>query len=479
MKLISSILLLAFMLMVPLALTAGESETNAKTPKPEAAAQHIPAEYAQSLIPQRNLKFDVSDADRDVPLQLVQNNPPLFEQRYVAIFRLYLPKDKEGQIRMIPFGIRPYQNIFFNGLPQKYDPNVDFQNECLSVFSWLESLQRDLLLPPSLVESSNSLLSNFSGNPSIIFPKEIKPFYYYCRLLTAKGKEEAGNAPAGMAPGTSGGFGAGGMPGGRAMGGMRPPRGGGMPYGYGRPGGRMMGPGGPPTAGAAMGKDETSGTPEGYQVYIFAPSADEAKKSAEDWLKIYDRTLCYSALLQCQKAEDLLKQCDADTNVQLTQVKREGDKISKQLEKYKEFQDLDREAIGSLKTQRRMLAVDLTGVEARLALAGQMLQGQSRDSKRNEQIESIMIAAQIEQVGLKAKCKELDRMIQGMEQRHEILKKSDLYTRNRLHLSNITRSMKGDLDSVEDYQQNFLPLPVHEGKVEIRRIKWAAPTEKK
>jgi hypothetical protein len=481
MKIFPSVLLLALMPVAPSALIAGEPQTGGKNPQPEQAAVQTPAEFAQSQIPQRELKFDASEEERQVPLELVQNFPPLFEQRYVASFQLDVPRKngKEGPYLGLFPGEFMKQNFLGNcygvTLYNLIDKDKELPDECMKIFPELEALQRILLLRAQIrILSLKDITQYIPDQESRTMFQQTKPFFFD-NLIRDREENTAGqsDSPAMPAPGpgTPPGGGGGMRP---LMLGMAP-----MAYGddpYGRPGRPGMG-----ARGGSFGSFGPSGNswPEKYiQVRIYAPTMQDAEKGVKAWLDLYDRGVCYPAILQCRKLNDQFEQTYAKSNKELRKLERSRDEISEELENYKEFQDLDKEAVGSLKTQRRMLAVDLTGIDARLALANKML-SQTDHLKRHEQIESIKIAAEIEQVGLDAKRREMDRLIKGVDDRQAVLQKRSKKAGEIQRASATTTWLKSSIENLENYRQGYLPLPVHEGKVEIRRIKWAAPTEKK
>lgn len=88
-----------FMVFLAAALFAAEPEADSQTTPPDksavdnATAITIPAVPDEPVIPKRELKFDVSE--EEVPLPLENMKEGMLDQRYVATFRLVVPKKEK------------------------------------------------------------------------------------------------------------------------------------------------------------------------------------------------------------------------------------------------------------------------------------------------------------------------------------------------------------------------------------------------
>ncbi len=127
-----------------------------------------------------------------------------------------------------------------------------------------------------------------------------------------------------------------------------------------------------------------------------------------------------------------------------------------------------------------MLAVDLAGINARIKACQEMLAKGNIPDARKDQIETARVAAEIELRGLDAKQTEIDRIIQGAQNREKltgIILSQPQYIRE---LKNSIDNIQKTIPELEQYQLGYQPLPVEDGKVTIRKIKWISPpkTEK-
>jgi hypothetical protein len=167
-------------------------------------------------------------------------------------------------------------------------------------------------------------------------------------------------------------------------------------------------------------------------------------------------------------ADDSDKLKNAETN--LGTAKQE-------IDKYKEFADITPEVIVTLTTQRRMLVVDLAGINARIKACQEMLAKGNMPDALKDQIETARIAAEIELRGLDAKQTEIDRIIQGAQNQQKFALTILLNPRHIQQLKNSIDNIQKAIPELEQYQLGYQPLPVEDGKVAIRKIKWISPSK--
>jgi hypothetical protein len=84
--------------------------------------------------------------------------------------------------------------------------------------------------------------------------------------------------------------------------------------------------------------------------------------------------------------------------------------VQKELEKSSSFNDLTPEAMANLVVQKRMIDVDVAGIEARLKACARILDG-LRDATLRSQVETVKVTAEIELAGLAAKGQALNEII--------------------------------------------------------------------
>jgi hypothetical protein len=150
------------------------------------------------------------------------------------------------------------------------------------------------------------------------------------------------------------------------------------------------------------------------------------------------------------------------------------------LDESKEFDDINTEVLSALKSQRRLLSIDQKGVTARIEACDKMLADLKQNQEQNtianrQQPETAKVAAEIELVGLMAKHKEIDRIIQGVEKQREIVSKKTSAEQEISWKKQVVEQKNGIIELMKQYQLGYQPLPVENNKVTIRRIKWTTP----
>jgi hypothetical protein len=411
-------------------LSAAEPETKAQTTAPDksaadnVAAATIPSESAEPVIPKRELKFDVSEEEVPLPLENVQEG--MLDQRYVATFLLAdLTARTRTSINRIDMG--NYQNLrFFLRKNSSMLDSKDFSprnsmEQVFDIFRQPEGLREALLTGRGVFYKA---------------PKGISA------ELAAKLPEKQRLPEDRIAAFTS----------------ESPP----------------------------FIQLQPHRTPDGtrnpniIEVLLLAPSDKQAKQWVEGWLDLYDWGLCYPAQKECLKLRRNLDRMLKDNSDKIKEAESDFADSKQELAKYKDFDDIKAEAIVTLTTQRRMLAVDLAGIKARINTCEEMLTQKNMPAGRKEQIETTLVAAQIELRGLDAKQAEIDRIIQGAQSRQKLLSKTNSYSASVQNLKNSSETLQTTIQELDEYQLGYQPLPVEDGKVTIRRIKWTNPpkTEK-
>jgi hypothetical protein len=431
-----------FMVLATTVLSAAEPETNPQTTPPDQVAATNPAETTEPVIPKRGLKFDASEEEVPLPLENVQEG--MLDQRYVATFLLAdlearMPTSTIGGMSSsgnlpLPWDMNKidmprYQNLRYflrnnSGLldSKDFSPKRNPMDEVYDIFRRPEGLREALL----------------TGRG--VFYKAQKGIY---AELAAKLPEKQ-RLPL--------------LPRDRnaAFTSESPPFIQLQPY---------------------RSPDGTR-NPNIIEVHLLAPSDKQAKQWVEEWLDLYDWGLCYPAQKECLKLRKKLDLMLAENSDKIKEAESDFADSKQELAKYKDFDDIKAEAIVTLTTQRRMLAVDLAGIKARINTCEEMLTQKNLPAGRKDQIETTLVAAQIELHGLDAKQAEIDRIIQGAQSRQKLLFKTNSYSASVQTLKSSSEKIQTANQELDEYQLGYQPLPVEDGKVTIRRIKWISPPKK-
>ncbi len=155
----------------------------------------------------------------------------------------------------------------------------------------------------------------------------------------------------------------------------------------------------------------------------------------------------------CHKSYVAMEQRLREWNEKTTRELREGDAsgaaMQKELGELSSYDDLTTEALGTLIAHKRIIGVDLAGIEARLEACAKILAAIDSDSKisaRREQVETVKITAEIELSGLTAKRKALDDIITAGQRRFELVQELGSFKRDLLELQGTQRAVSSALD---------------------------------
>jgi hypothetical protein len=457
-----------FILFVSAALLAAEPETpetpaqastsanttpDAVTDTPAAA---IPAAPDEPVIPRRELKFDASEEEVPLPLDNMQQG--MLDQRYVAAFRFVFtkkttPKERVSETdagrRTVAWPLGSGKSMLIGNVDGLASPSaLDLHRISPRVLP-IDRLNSFETLERELMECQYNMLlgraSYFSQN-RLTFPKGFFDNSKDQRLLFDR------TTPSSR---------------------LR----------------RFPGDKESITANiAALNttfirndislSDESD--PKSVEIRLLAPTSEEAKSSVNRWLGVYEWAICYPGQKSCLEMREKIIQTISEYSDQLKNAEAELKTAQQEQDKYKEFEDITPEALTTLTSQRRMLEVDLAGIKARIDACQQMLAKANMPLARLDQIETAKVTAEIELRGLNAKQAEIDRIIQGAQKRQELVKAA-------LHLPTTVAGLKNRLDfaqkaiqAIDDYRLGYVPLPIEDNRVTIRRIKWVSPpkTEK-
>jgi hypothetical protein len=431
---------------------------------PKLALITVAADKTEPVIPKRELKFDVSEEEESLPLQNVQEG--MLDQRYVAKFRLVIPKNEKYENPALQGGFVPpsritsdepgnllaHQSLLRSWLRYNSSKSGLVENAritSLESLRWanpiptedarrlekFENIQLNVFNIVNVTPGRNGNIFSFSHESGLIaelaslMPEQHRPAKEVYEVFTAP------NPPYILMHRQDGKWGE--FPG-------------------------MVDPSYLVNAG------------------VMAPTAEQAKQWAEGWLAFYDWGLCYPAQLECLQVIKHLKEERAKQREIIAKNETEAENCRKQIEESKEFDDIKPDALSALITQRRLLSIDQKGAKARIEACDNMLAELKRNQERNtianrQQPEAAKVAAEIELVGLVAKYQEIDRIIQGVQSRQGNKSKLQKAEQELSWRNQIIDHENGVIEIIERYQLGYQPLPVEDGKITIRRIKWTSP----
>jgi hypothetical protein len=154
-----------------------------------------------------------------------------------------------------------------------------------------------------------------------------------------------------------------------------------------------------------------------------------------------------------------------------TEARREIAELSRQL---KDAEVLDVQVINDLRTQRRLLEVDLAGVKARVQACAEILKRELPESRR-EQVENLKLTAEIELAGLDARQQRIETII---DQSQKALALNSRLNSARAASANAWSSAERSEKNVARYAQTirtYGPLRLLDETIVIRPVQWQKP----
>jgi hypothetical protein len=424
-KLLSSL----FMVFIATVLSAAEPETNPQSTSPDQTAATTPAESAEPVIPKRELKFDVSEAEESLPLDKVQEG--MLDQRYVATFKLvFVKKDKPAE--------SPQQDSEQQAMQGRGVPRIN-------VIGWADS--QSLFTTIHLGEPFREVMTNAISRrfqEFSVFQQDLvmKSSGFNKNLNGQSSLFEAASVEARLSKEIV----------------------------------KAFAVQNTPFIEHSISNDK-SGMPAFVQIRLLSPTVEESKKWVEAWLTIYDWGVCYPAQKECLNLKKKIEQILVEKTDALKKAEAELSNLKQEEDKYKNYEDINPEAILTLTTQRRLLSVDLAGINARIKACQEMLAKRSIPDARKDQIETTLVAAQIELRGLDAKQEEIENIIKGAQSRQELLKKTRKLDYSIQILKSSADAARQLIVRIAEYQLGYYPLAVEDGEITIKRIKWVSPSK--
>lgn len=209
---------------------------------------------------------------------------------------------------------------------------------------------------------------------------------------------------------------------------------------------------------------------------VLAPTAERARELTEGLLSLYDHGLSYpiqqSFLRLRQERERLLPEKRAE----LEKARQGAADVQEQLKRLDEFADLGEQALTNLTTQRRLIAVDLAGVQARIDACSEIL-ATAKTAGYASQVEILQVTAQIELVGLKAKESYINAIVEKGRERQELSHKGRAAQMIVRRSEDRVSSVEASMAEYEAERKRFMPFRVEGGRIAVHAIRWQPAAE--
>lgn len=234
-----------------------------------------------------------------------------------------------------------------------------------------------------------------------------------------------------------------------------------------------------------------------YSFTILSPSQDQARERAEALIRLLDGAIAVPLQQELRRQRQQQEETIDSLRKQLAEAQDAAEQTEEEYQKVAGTA-VGHEELSQLKTERRLLDVELAGIRARIETAEEILaklrkpQGGARGNyggggrgdyggdippspadARILKVEDLKITAEIDLAGLAARRKVLDQLIE------DGIKRADLNSR-RFAQSNAVRELQDRLDKeqrgfggLQDVMERYSKLySLKNDKVVIRPIKW-------
>ncbi len=224
-----------------------------------------------------------------------------------------------------------------------------------------------------------------------------------------------------------------------------------------------------PGAGGMIGSPQPSRQSEAEFV-ILAANAERAKELVRGLIVAYNHgwagTHRQEQLARAKSEESRLPELKA----QLAKAQQGFAAVDV---KWRQYEDIGKDALSALKTEKWLLAVKLPGVEARLIAAKELLGRREKlPAGQVGQVEGIYITAQIELAGLLASKAKVDQLVTSAAKRQQL---SGDYNRAKSAVTFAESQIKQAERNMETYRRranDLAPLKLLDAEVPIHPVKW-------
>lgn len=200
---------------------------------------------------------------------------------------------------------------------------------------------------------------------------------------------------------------------------------------------------------------------------LLTPTVEQAKEMVRALLFLYDQGVSLPA--QREYCE-LQRSCLEDLNQRQRDLPALREKSARARRELQQYEETSQELLTQLKAQQRLATIDIAGVKARIDACNQLLKSVS--SGRKEQVETTKIAAEIELVGLTARKKAVDNIVQEAEKRKELVAAYTEASGEAAMANRAIADLRENIRQLESYKEQFRPFPAIEGEIAIHPIKW-------
>jgi hypothetical protein len=203
---------------------------------------------------------------------------------------------------------------------------------------------------------------------------------------------------------------------------------------------------------------------------IYAPTAEVAEQRAEALLRLLDCGMC-RPLQQYHLAKG--REALAATKESEAELMRLGEEIKALEAELAKPSEISADILNELKAQKIMVAVELSGLSARVKACDEMLKG-TRDLPVStiQSVSDMKIKAEIERVGIKEKLDQINKFIEEGDSR--VVTEGRIYQKKDKREA-VEKQLRRDRSSTEthaDLVELYAPLQLQDNQLKIVPIEW-------
>lgn len=215
----------------------------------------------------------------------------------------------------------------------------------------------------------------------------------------------------------------------------------------------------------------------GIKLSVCAPTAERAEELLRGAITILDRGLCRWAQLECRRQTKSKLQPLAKWRTELKQLEAKLATLPDHVARLESLQDVSEpETLRELKTQQRLLSVDVEGLEAQVKTCDKYLSKflkstEDRHRSQIEELEKLKVTAEIELAGMAARKKAIADMIAGAQQL--VHSKGELAAAQS-HKVRLEDSVQNTTQAVQMWKTLYhanAPYSI-DGKIVIQPVQW-------
>ena len=206
-----------------------------------------------------------------------------------------------------------------------------------------------------------------------------------------------------------------------------------------------------------------------------APSQERAQELVRAIVSLFDNGYSQQLHAKYVSRREYSEKALPANRAELKKAQQDHAAHEAQLKELEDYEDISVEMLTDLNSQKRLIAVDLAGINARIGICNEILAKRNSPS-RIEQVETVKITCEIELIGLAAKKAAIEELIEKGRKRAELHAKVGESESLSLHCSHQVGRFENLVSEYKAATEQHMAFG-EVGKVTIYPIQWDAGLE--